>query len=63
LVHNNLRTSTEAVLIHEKRSTAVVTAGIPLMDRDRDLDPLRDRPDFRLLILDGDFPSEPLAGP
>ena len=25
------------------------------------LDPLRDRPDFRLLILDAAFPAEPFA--
>jgi tetratricopeptide (TPR) repeat protein/tRNA A-37 threonylcarbamoyl transferase component Bud32 len=31
------------------------------MDRDPDLDPLRDRPDFRLLMLDLAFPHEPFA--
>jgi hypothetical protein len=46
-----------------RRALAGSRAGIPLMDRDRDLDPLRNRPDFRLLILDREFPSEPFAGP
>jgi hypothetical protein len=29
---------------------------------DHDLDPLRDRPDFRLLLMDLAFPAEPFAG-
>jgi serine/threonine-protein kinase len=31
------------------------------MDRDPDLDPLRDRPDFRLLMMDLAFPAEPFS--
>jgi hypothetical protein len=31
--------------------------------RDQDLDPLRERPNFRALILDRGFPRNPFAGP
>jgi len=33
----------------------------PLMDRDKDLDPLRGRADFQALILDRGFPRDPFA--
>jgi serine/threonine-protein kinase len=32
-----------------------------LMRRDRDLDPLRSRPDFQLLMMDLEFPDDPFA--
>ena len=34
----------------------------PLMDRDKDLDPLRGRADFQALTLDRGFPLDPFAG-
>jgi WD40 repeat protein/serine/threonine protein kinase/tetratricopeptide (TPR) repeat protein len=36
-------------------------ADYALMDRDHDLDPLRNRPDFRDLMLDRGFPSDPFV--
>jgi hypothetical protein len=32
-----------------------------MMDHDNDLDPLRDRADFRALMLDRVFPADPFA--
>ena len=43
------------------RALAAGMTDYALMDRDHDLDPLRERPDFRALILDRGFPSNPLA--
>jgi serine/threonine-protein kinase len=34
---------------------------IALMRRDHDLDPLRSRPDFQLLMMDLEFPDDPFA--
>ena len=31
------------------------------MRRDTDLDPLRSRPDFQVLMMDLEFPEEPFA--
>jgi hypothetical protein len=33
------------------------------MDRDQELDLLRERPDFRAFVLDGGFPRNPFANP
>jgi hypothetical protein len=44
-----------------RRSLAAGMADFALMDRDHDLDPLRDRADFRALVLDRGFPSNPFA--
>jgi hypothetical protein len=43
------------------RALAAGMTDYALMDRDRDLDPLRERPDFRALVLDRSFPSQPFA--
>jgi hypothetical protein len=34
---------------------------VALMQRDQDLDPLRSRDDFRLLMMDLEFPDDPFA--
>jgi hypothetical protein len=34
---------------------------LSLMSIDRDLDPLRSRPDFQVLMMDLSFPSDPFA--
>jgi serine/threonine-protein kinase len=34
---------------------------VALMQRDHDLDPLRSRPDFQLLLMDLEFPDDPFA--
>jgi serine/threonine-protein kinase len=34
---------------------------VALMQRDPDLDPLRSRPDFQLLLMDLQFPDDPFA--
>jgi hypothetical protein len=34
---------------------------VALMQRDHDLDPLRSRPDFQLLMMDLAFPADPFA--
>ena len=44
-----------------QRSLGADKRGFAMMDRDHDLDPLRDRPDFRPLMLDRGFPSDPFA--
>jgi tetratricopeptide (TPR) repeat protein len=44
-----------------RRSLAASVANFNMMDRDHDLDPLRNRPDFRALMLDRDFPADPFA--
>jgi tetratricopeptide (TPR) repeat protein len=44
-----------------RRSIASGMTNFAIIVRDHDLDPLRDRADFRALILDRDFPSNPFA--
>jgi tetratricopeptide (TPR) repeat protein len=44
-----------------RRSLGADERGFAMLDRDHDLDPLRDRPDFRALKLDRGFPSDPFA--
>ena len=46
-----------------RRSLAAGMTDFALMDRDPDLDPLRNRLDFRDLILDAGFPRDPFADP
>ncbi len=46
-----------------RRSLAAGMPNFDLMDRDQWLDPLRDRPDFRALMLDRGFPRDPFAHP
>jgi eukaryotic-like serine/threonine-protein kinase len=46
-----------------RQSLAAGMTDFALIDRDHDLDPLRERPDFRALILDRGFPRDPFAGP
>ncbi len=44
-----------------RRSIGAGMTDLNVMDGDHDLDPLRDRPDFRSLMLDRGFPSDPFA--
>jgi tetratricopeptide (TPR) repeat protein len=44
-----------------RRSLATGMTDFNMMDHDNDLDPLRDRPDFRALMLDRVFPVDPFA--
>jgi eukaryotic-like serine/threonine-protein kinase len=46
-----------------QRSLAAGMTDFALIDRDHDLDPLRERPDFRALILDRGFPRDPFSDP
>jgi hypothetical protein len=43
------------------RAVARGYRNVALMRRDRDLDPLRSRPDFQLLLMDLAFPDAPFA--
>jgi tetratricopeptide (TPR) repeat protein len=43
------------------RAVARGYRNVALMRRDHDLDPLRSRPDFQLLMMDLEFPDDPLA--
>jgi hypothetical protein len=45
-----------------RRALAASDKRFPEMDRDKDLDPLRGRADFRALMLDRGFPLDPFAG-
>jgi hypothetical protein len=44
-----------------RRAVAAGYRSLDWMRRDPDLDPLRSRPDFRLLLMDLAFPADPLA--
>ena len=44
-----------------RRAVAAGYSDAPLMRRDVDLDPLRDRPDFRALMLDLAMPADPFS--
>jgi serine/threonine-protein kinase len=44
-----------------RRAVAAGLGDIAFMRRDPDLDPLRSRPDFQLLMMDLEFPEEPVA--
>jgi hypothetical protein len=44
-----------------RRAVSADKRYLSMIDRDRDLDPLRTRADFRALILDRDFPSDPFT--
>ena len=44
-----------------RRAVAAGYRSVDWIRRDPDLDPLRSRPDFQLLMLDLDFPDDPLA--
>jgi hypothetical protein len=46
-----------------RRSLAAGMADFARIDRDQSLDPLRERPNFRALMLDRGFPRNPFAGP
>jgi hypothetical protein len=39
------------------------SAFFDVIERDQSLDPLRERPDFRALMLDRGFPRDPFANP
>ncbi|MGA2700271.1 MAG: hypothetical protein ABSH35_04145 [Isosphaeraceae bacterium] len=52
------------VLREATSSIRAVAAGLQdaaFMRRDADLDPLRSRPDFQMLMMDLAFPDEPFA--
>jgi serine/threonine-protein kinase len=44
-----------------RRAIAGGYRNIPIMRIDPDLDPLRSRPDFQLLMMDLEFPDDPFA--
>jgi hypothetical protein len=44
-----------------RKAVAAGLDDVAFMRRDTDLDPLRSRPDFQLLLMDLAFPDEPLA--
>jgi len=44
-----------------RRAVANGYRNLPRLERDPDLDPLRQRPDFRLLMLELAFPADPFA--
>jgi len=44
-----------------RRAVANGYRNLPRFERDPDLDPLRKRPDFRLLMLELAFPADPFA--
>jgi eukaryotic-like serine/threonine-protein kinase len=44
-----------------RQAVAAGSRDVAFMRRDTDLDPIRSRPDFQMLILDLDFPREPFA--
>jgi tetratricopeptide (TPR) repeat protein len=46
-----------------RRSLAAGMKDFALIDSDADLDPLRNRPDFRAMVLDRVFPRDPFAEP
>jgi eukaryotic-like serine/threonine-protein kinase len=46
-----------------RRSLGAGMNDFALMDRDPELDPLRKRPDFRSLMVDRGFPSDPFTNP
>ena len=60
-------TTSEAMRLGEeavetlRRTVAAGLQDVAYMRRDTDLDPLRSRPDFQLLLMDLAFPEEPLA--
>jgi eukaryotic-like serine/threonine-protein kinase len=51
----------DTAMVALRRALAGGYRNVPWMKRDPDLDPLRDRPDFRLLMMDLAFPTNPLA--
>jgi serine/threonine-protein kinase len=44
-----------------QRAVARGYRNVALMQRDHDIDPLRSRPDFQLLMMDLEFPDDPFA--
>ncbi len=44
-----------------RRAVAAGLEDLAFMRRDTDLDPLRSRPDFQLLMMDLSFPDQPFA--
>jgi serine/threonine-protein kinase len=44
-----------------RRAVAAGYQHVALMRKDPDLDPLRSRPDFQLLMMDLEFPDDPFA--
>jgi serine/threonine-protein kinase len=55
------RTAAEQAMQWLYRAVARGYRNVALMQRDPDLDPLRSRPDFQLLMMDLEFPDDPFA--
>jgi len=51
----------EQAVLTLRRSIAAGLRDVAFMRRDTDLDPLRSRPDFQMLMMDLAFPAEPFA--
>ena len=57
------RSEAERAMESLRRAVAAGYRKLTMMRTDNDLDPLRDRPDFQLLLMDLAFPPEPFTGP
>jgi serine/threonine-protein kinase len=55
------RAAAEQAMQWLHRAVARGYRNVALMQRDPDLDPLRSRPDFQLLMMDLEFPDDPFA--
>jgi tetratricopeptide (TPR) repeat protein len=55
------RAGAERAMYWLRQAVAGGYRNVALMRRDTDLDPLRSRPDFQLLMMDLEFPSEPFG--
>jgi serine/threonine-protein kinase len=61
LTAEGARTDADHAMEDLRRAVAHGFRILPLMAIDRDLDPLRSRPDFQLLMMDLTFPDDPFA--
>jgi hypothetical protein len=55
------RAAAERAMQWLHRAVARGWRNVPVMERDHDLDPLRSRLDFQLLMMDLKFPDDPFA--
>src|SRR5262249_42003106 len=55
------RAAAEQAMPWLPRAVARGYRNVPVLERDHDLDPIRSRPDFQLLMMDVEFPDDPFA--
>jgi hypothetical protein len=58
---SNMRVHADQAMATLRRAVAVGYSNVTGLRADPDLDPLRSRLDFRLLLLDAAFPDDPFA--